>query len=38
MARKMFTQEQVRIMAENLYTLHVSTTQITFTNEFKEEF
>ena len=38
MARKMFTQEQVRIMAENPYTLHVSTTQITFTNEFKKEF
>lgn len=38
MARKMFTQEQVRIMAENPYTLHVSTTQITFTNAFKEEF
>ena len=38
MARKMFTQEQVRVMAENPYTLHVSTTQITFTNAFKEEF
>ena len=38
MARKMFTQEQVRVMAENPYTLHVSTTQITFTNTFKEEF
>jgi len=38
MARKMFTQEQVRVMAENPYTLHVSTTQITFTNEFKKEF
>ena len=38
MARKMFTQEQVRIMAENPYTLHVSITQITFTNAFKEEF
>lgn len=25
-------------MAENPYTLHVSTTQITFTNAFKEEF
>lgn len=38
MARKMFTQEQVRVMAENPYTLHVSTTQITFTTAFKEEF
>ena len=38
MARKMFAQEQVRVMAENPYTLHVSTTQITFTNAFKEEF
>ena len=38
MARKMFTQEQVQVMAENPYTLHVSTTQITFTNAFKEEF
>lgn len=38
MARKMFTQEQVRVMAKNPYTLHVSTTQITFTNEFKKEF
>jgi len=38
MARKMFTQEQVRLMAENLYTLHVSTTQIIFTTAFKEEF
>lgn len=38
MAQKMFTQEQVRVMAENPYTLHVSTTQITFTNTFKEEF
>ncbi len=38
MARRMFTQEQVRMMAENPYTLHVSTTQITFTNAFKEEF
>ena len=38
MARKMFAQEQVRVMAENPYMLHVSTTQITFTNAFKEEF
>lgn len=38
MARKMFTQEQVRLMAENPYTLHVSTTQIIFTTAFKEEF
>ena len=33
MARKMFAQEQVRVMAENPYML-----QITFTNAFKEEF
>ena len=38
MARKMFAQEQVRVMAENPYMLHVSTTQITFTHAFKEEF
>ena len=37
MARKMFAQEQVRVMAENPYMLHVSTTQITFTNAFKED-
>ena len=38
MARRMFSSEQVRKMAENPYTLHVSTTQISFTKEFKEEF
>ena len=38
MAQKMFTQEQVRVTAENPYTLHVSTTQITFTNAYTEEF
>lgn len=38
MARRMFTEEQVRRMAENPYTLHVSTTQIKFTKAFKEEF
>lgn len=38
MARRMFNGEQVRRMAENPYTLHVSTTQITFTKAFKEEF
>ena len=26
------------LWSENPYTLHVSTTQITFTNAFKEEF
>lgn len=38
MARRMFSSEQVRKMAENPYTLHVSTTQISFTKAFKEEF
>ena len=38
MARKIFTQEQVRILAENPYTLHAATALITFTNAFKEEF
>ena len=38
MARRMFNGEQVRRMAENPYTLHVSTTPITFTKAFKEEF
>lgn len=38
MARRMFTEDQVRRMAENPYTLHVSTTQIKFTKAFKEEF
>jgi len=38
MARKMFTEEQVQRMRANPYTLKVSTTQITFTKAFKEEF
>lgn len=38
MARKMFTLEQVQRMRENPYTLQVSTTQISFTLAFKEEF
>ena len=38
MRRKMFTEEQVEILATNPYTYRVSKTNICFTTEFKEFF
>ena len=38
MARKLFTDEEQRLLRENPYTLRVSDRQIFFTKEFKEQF